>query len=122
MTDHRIAALKALGYIPQAQDEARHTALASEATAHALLAIEARLGELAEEQRAATLLAGSAYGMTDPGFVRRLVERKHGQMADAAIDEPTITINVAEGMTPEQVEAVIEAVRERLNASMVRGR
>ncbi|MGW4325415.1 hypothetical protein ACWEKR_05935 [Nocardia sp. NPDC004573] len=58
MTDHRIAAIKALGYIPQAQDEARHTALASEATAHALLAIEARLGELVEQQRIANALIG----------------------------------------------------------------
>jgi hypothetical protein len=57
VTDHRIAAIKALGYIPQAYDDARSTALASEATAHALLAIEARLGELVEQQRIATTVA-----------------------------------------------------------------
>ncbi|MFR9767091.1 hypothetical protein [Nocardia sp. SC052] len=57
MTDHRIAARKALGYIPAAYDDARSTALASEATAHALLAIEARLGELVEQQKLANTIA-----------------------------------------------------------------
>lgn len=61
MTDHRIAAIKALGYIPQAYDDARSTALASEATAHALLAIEARLGELVEQQRIANALIGTGH-------------------------------------------------------------
>jgi hypothetical protein len=37
VTDHRIAALKTLGYIRQAYEDSRATALASEATAHALL-------------------------------------------------------------------------------------
>ncbi|MEV6258045.1 hypothetical protein AB0L97_32800 [Nocardia sp. NPDC051911] len=62
MTDNRIAALKALGYIPAAYDDARSTALASAATAHALLAIEARLGELVEQQRLANVIAvGNPY-------------------------------------------------------------
>ncbi|WP_406234964.1 hypothetical protein [Nocardia sp. NBC_01009] len=57
MPDHRIAALKALGYIPQAKDELRHAALASEATAHALLAVAARLGEVVEQQCLANVIA-----------------------------------------------------------------
>lgn len=51
------------------------------AAVHAALAIEARLGEIAghlerlvEAQHTATLLAGSAYGMTDPSNVQHLVD------------------------------------------------
>lgn len=43
------------------------------AVAHAILAVEARLGELVEAQHTATLLAGQAYGMADPNLARRLV-------------------------------------------------
>ncbi len=62
MSDHHTAARKALGYIPDARDEMRHAALASEATAHALLAIEARLCELIEQQRLANVLSPSESG------------------------------------------------------------
>ncbi|WP_342800999.1 hypothetical protein [Nocardia sp. No.11] len=70
---HRIAATAALSRIERADSDQAATAFASAAIAAALLAIEARLGELVDAQHTATLLAGSAYGMTDPGLVHRLV-------------------------------------------------
>ncbi|WP_280244986.1 hypothetical protein [Nocardia abscessus] len=51
MTDHRTAAVKTLGYIRQAYEDSRSTALASEATAHALLYLGDQVRALVELQR-----------------------------------------------------------------------
>ncbi|RJO74144.1 hypothetical protein D5S18_18500 [Nocardia panacis] len=56
-TDHRADAVRALRRLPAADVGAETLTGASEATAHALLAIEARLGELLAEQRMANTIA-----------------------------------------------------------------
>lgn len=62
VTDHRARALSALGYIPAADNEARHTALASEATAHALLYVGDQLAAIVEGQKLGNLIAlGNPY-------------------------------------------------------------
>lgn len=71
---HRAAAQRSM----RLADESSYAAAAGQhrvtAQAYALLAIEARLGELVDAQHTATLLAGSAYGMADPAAVRQLVD------------------------------------------------
>lgn len=72
-SEHVASALDALAGKCLAAGDMGKVLLLNEATVHALLAIEARLGELVDAQHTATLLAGSAYGMTDPGGVQQLV-------------------------------------------------
>lgn len=57
MSDHRAEAERAAKQIPRANTAADSVAFASEATAHALLAIEARLGALVEQQRLSNAIA-----------------------------------------------------------------
>ncbi|WP_280389264.1 hypothetical protein [Nocardia wallacei] len=54
---HRASAEEALDNIVTTIDHEREISYASEATAHALLAIEARLGELVEQQRRGNTIA-----------------------------------------------------------------
>lgn len=56
-TDHRAEALDALALIQASDNPLAEMSSASEATAHALLAIEQRLGELLEQQKTANLIA-----------------------------------------------------------------
>lgn len=63
-TDHRAAAENALSRIPDC-DPADEISYASEATAHALLAVEARLAEIAGEQHTANLIAAFQCGALD---------------------------------------------------------
>lgn len=57
----------------------------------ALLAIEARLGELVDAQHTATDLARSAYGMTDPDAVQQLAPDAVQQLVNAVGDAVTGT-------------------------------
>lgn len=57
MTDHRARALNALGYIPDSDSDMRHGALASEATAHALLYVGDQIAALVEGQKLGNLIA-----------------------------------------------------------------
>lgn len=70
---HRAAAQRSM----RLADESSYADAAGQhratAQTYALLAIEARLGELVDAQHTATLLAGSAYGITDSGLVQQLV-------------------------------------------------
>lgn len=56
-TDHRAEALDALALIQASDNPFAEMSSASEATAHALLAIEQRLGELVEHQRMANTIS-----------------------------------------------------------------
>lgn len=71
--EHRAEAIESLGQSLRVTCVDPGTGYAMQAAAFALLAIEARLGELIDAQHTATLLAGSAYGITDSGLVQQLV-------------------------------------------------
>lgn len=88
--------------------------------AHAALAIEARLGEIArhlaelvDAQHTATLLAGSAYGLADLSVVRRLVEALGQTMTGASPGEPSVSITIADDMTAEQIQDALARARQR---------
>ncbi len=83
------------------------------ANASALLAIEARLGELVDAQHMATLLAGSAYGLTDLSVVRRLVESLGQTMTGTSPGEPSVSITIADDMTAEQIQDALARARQR---------
>lgn len=86
---HRVDALDALAGIPLACTDERAALLASQATAYALLAVETRLGELVEQQRTATLLAGSAYGLVTPALAEAIMSRAEAEVAAGLRAETT---------------------------------
>jgi len=64
--DHRAEALAALRLIQGADNPVAEMSSASEATAHALLAVEARLGQVVEQQRIANTIAAFQSGVVAP--------------------------------------------------------
>lgn len=59
VNEHRLKAIDALNLIPACDDPAAEMSCASEATAHALLALVDRVGELVEQQKLANVIAAT---------------------------------------------------------------
>lgn len=119
-------AAKAMGDVQELPDDELEFGVAvadhaiSAGMAHAALAIEerlgeiaARLGELVEAQHTATLLAGSAYGLADLSVVRRLVEALGNTMTGTSTSEPSVTLSIADGMSDEAIRDAIATARQR---------
>lgn len=76
---HREEAIRLIGESMDMVSGTHAVASAAQGIVSALLAIEARLGELVEQQQTATLLAGSAYGLVTPAFAEVIMSRAEAE-------------------------------------------
>lgn len=98
MTDHRaiaraLAALIADNVAPLPAEAAGLTVVAQAATAHALLAIEARLGELVEQRRITNIIASLGTDGED-GLIR---------IEDQAAAEVYVRDHIGDTVNPDSV-------------------
>lgn len=79
---HRAAAVTALSMLGAATEDIGGVSVSTEASAHALLAIEARLGEMAHAQETANLIGAYATGVFDSGIEEGLRKTIRARITD----------------------------------------